>query len=307
MIAVMAASCAGVQQGKPKPSQQVAQRNSKKQAAAKAKDQARQKRADTADSQNLKESDAKNSSGKVELNKEYFKGYVFDTAHILASPVHWDGYDWMKAALVMGGTGAFFKLDDDIKKFVQDNRNDTNNRLANVFTPFGDGAYMAPALVAYYLQGYYFDNSKSRRVALLSMESFAVTGLFATAIKYGAGRHRPETGDNASRWDGPDISRNYAFPSGHTTTAFAIATVFASEYESEPWVPPLAYGIAAMTGLSRINDNKHWASDVFFGGALGYFTSKTILKLHRDKSFGRLAILPRIDDQETGLMLAYRY
>ncbi|MBI4384619.1 MAG: phosphatase PAP2 family protein [Nitrospinae bacterium] len=213
----------------------------------------------------------------------------------------------MKAALVLGTTGAFFAADDDIREFAQDNRSEEKDRLADVFTPFGDGRYIAPALAVYYLQGYAFENQRSKRAALLGLESFAVTGLFTTVLKYGTGRDRPNTGNNAESWNGPGSIESYAFPSGHTSTAFAIAAAFATEYQDEPLVPPLAYGIATMTGLSRINDNKHWASDVFFGAALGYFTSKTIYKLRQNKEFGRFALYPKVTAQETGLTFAYRY
>jgi len=39
----------------------------------------------------------------------------------------------------------------------------------------------------------------------------------------------------------------------------------------------LAYGIATLTALSRVNDNAHWASDIFFGAVIGYFTAKAII------------------------------
>jgi membrane-associated phospholipid phosphatase len=42
----------------------------------------------------------------------------------------------------------------------------------------------------------------------------------------------------------------------------------------------LAYGIATLTALSRVNDNAHWASDVFFGAIIGYFTAKAIMALN---------------------------
>ncbi|MGE5087039.1 MAG: phosphatase PAP2 family protein [Bacillota bacterium] len=65
----------------------------------------------------------------------------------------------------------------------------------------------------------------------------------------------------------PDHSDNYAFPSGHTSSAFATATSLAYAYGWKAGVP--AYGMAVFTGLSRIADDKHWASDVVAGAALG--------------------------------------
>ncbi len=120
------------------------------------------------------------------------------------------------------------------------------------------------------------------------------------------GRHRPSKGNPADTFDGPSTS-NKSFPSGHTSTAFAIATVVASEYEYVPFVVPISYGIATMTGFSRMNDNKHWVSDVVLGAALGYFTSKTILRLHSNKKGRHFTIYPRADHRDGGLVMSARF
>lgn len=66
----------------------------------------------------------------------------------------------------------------------------------------------------------------------------------------------------------PNDSMNLnSFPSGHATSVFAFASYVAAEH-------PLPYGIAAFglatfTGLSRINDNKHYLHDVFAGATIG--------------------------------------
>jgi len=145
------------------------------------------------------------------------------------------------------------------------------------------------------------------RTALLATESFLVTGLFTTVLKIGIGRPRPDKiGSSSDTFDGP-FSSNVSLPSGHTSTAFAIATVVAHEYEEVPFLAPISYGIATLTGLSRINDNQHWASDVFLGAALGYFTSKTILRLHSNKKGRHFTIYPRADNKGGGFILSSRF
>ena len=126
------------------------------------------------------------------------------------------------------------------------------------------------------------------------------------ALKFSTGRVRPKSAQDSGEWNGPNFD-DVSFPSGHTSSAFAIATVLASEYKNNPWVPPVAYGLATLTGLSRLNDNKHWASDVFLGGALGYFISKTLIKLHSNKKGRHYTIYPRISKKETGLVFAMQF
>ena len=68
-----------------------------------------------------------------------------------------------------------------------------------------------------------------------------------------------------------------SFPSGHTTVAFAAATVFASEYRNTTAIPIIAYSAATLIGLSRITQNAHWFTDVIAGAANGFLAGKNIV------------------------------
>jgi hypothetical protein len=93
-------------------------------------------------------------------------------------------------------------------------------------------------------------------------------------IKYSVGRIRP------------DGSRYNSFPSGHTATAFMTASMLHKEYGwRNPWFSIGGYTAAAVTGISRICNNRHWLSDVVTGAAvgigaveLGYFLTDLIFK-----------------------------
>lgn len=66
----------------------------------------------------------------------------------------------------------------------------------------------------------------------------------------------------------PDNVNNYAsFPSGHAATAFAFASVVATEHE---WYWGVAsYALATFVGVSRINDHRHRMDDVLAGATIG--------------------------------------
>ncbi|MDO4770417.1 phosphatase PAP2 family protein [Porphyromonas sp.] len=88
--------------------------------------------------------------------------------------------------------------------------------------------------------------------------SFALLSLFTLGGKYTIGRLRP---DNSSR--------NF-FPSGHTGTAFACAAILDAEYGHRyPWLAAAGYGVAALTGVSRVANNRHWGTDVLTGASVG--------------------------------------
>ena len=243
---------------------------------------------------------------RIKLDSNYFKGIFSDARYALTSPLRWDKADWITASIVAGVTGVFFVLDDDINEEVKNSRSSTTDSISDVFEPFGNAAFTLPAMMGFYIYGNFWENEKAERTALLAVESFLVTSLFTGALKVVMGRTRPFDGVSADEFKGPTTSNN-AFPSGHTSSVFAIATVVANEYEHIPLIAPLSYGIATMTGYSRLNDNKHWASDIIFGAALGYFTSKTILKLHSNKKGRHFTIYPRVDRRGGGLILSTRF
>jgi len=248
----------------------------------------------------------RDTQNKLDINRDYFKGIFSDIAYTATSPSRWDRADWIMAGSVAVGTGFFIGLDEEIRDVFEDNRSSTTDDFASLFEPFGNGLVTIPALAAFYIFGHYDENDKAKRTALIATESFLVTGLYTTVIKVSMGRHRPSTGDSSTSFDGFTTDHK-SFPSGHTSTAFAIATVIANKYEETPYIKPISYGIASLTGLSRINDEKHWASDVFFGAALGYFTSKTILRLHNNKKGQHFTIYPRADSRGGGIMLSKNF
>jgi membrane-associated phospholipid phosphatase len=244
------------------------------------------------------------------VNTQYLKDYFVDAGKIIVSPLRWEARDWVKAGLVLGVTSSLFLVDQKVKNFAQSHQSPVAAKFAVVGNDLGNGAYTLPAVGALYLYGALADDSKARRASLLAVESYAISGAMTSGLKMLAERHRPNSGDSPTTWDGPHFSlKNVSFCSGHTASAFSIATIFANEYQDNAYIPPIAYGLATLTGLSRIYSNEHWSSDVFVGAALGYFVSKAILSYHkRDKNkMGNLMVLPVISKEMTGLSMKYDF
>ena len=255
-----------------------------------------------------KQEKLRDSQNKMEWNRDYFKEIFSDIVYIGSSPLIWDRSDWITAGWIAGGTGMFIALDEEINSAFKNNRSIYTEKLMDIFEPFGNGAFTVPALATVYFLSHFHENEKAKRTALIATESFLITGLYTTVLKYSFGRHRPRTGNSSTSFDGFSTNRNEnSFPSGLTSTAFASATVVANQYEKTPYIKPISYGLAALTGLSRINDQKHWASDVFIGAALGYFTSTTLLRLHNNKKGQHFTIYPRADSRGGGIVLSKKF
>jgi hypothetical protein len=241
----------------------------------------------------------------LELNSAYLKGYLDDAKRISISPFHWQKRDWITASLTISATVGLYSLDSEIQEESQKNRNRTSNTIAGFAKHFGDGEYSLPPLGILYLYGHFKKDERAQDASLLSLESFLLSGILTQTIKTIAHRDRPSSGDPYNEWDGPGWGlSDLSFPSGHASAAFSVATVIASEYNDHAYIPPIVYGLATLTALSRINDNDHWSSDVFFGAAIGYFTARAILNAHYSGKMNNLTLYPVLNGRQVSLTIA---
>jgi membrane-associated phospholipid phosphatase len=106
----------------------------------------------------------------------------------------------------------------------------------------------------------------------------------------------------------PDGSNTLSFPSGHTSSAFAMASVFDAHYGPKVGIP--AYAAAAAIGLSRIESNKHHLSDVLAGATLGYLVGHSVSKSNGLPERGRerrFDITPATDANGAGVGAGFSY
>lgn len=129
------------------------------------------------------------------------------------------------------------------------------------------------------------NDSKFRQAALTSLESIAVTSVLVYALKIGIGRKRPYENKGAHSFD-PFGGLDDSFPSGHTSTAFALITPWIYYYKN-PWTYFL-YIFPASTAISRMIFDKHWATDVLTGGAIGYVVSYYLSNWHKEFSQSKI-------------------
>ena len=237
-------------------------------------------------------------------NKEYYKSYWTAIKKTATGPARWGKKEWIGfGGVVVGGT-VLYIYDAQIRNFFQAHRTTATDNISKYgFEPWGSGYYTLPLLGGFYLYGLSANNTKARQVAMAGTQAFIMGGISVEVLKAVFGRRRPyqDIPPNPRVWTGPFGALSYnSMPSGHTTVAFSVATVFASVYKDKPWVGVLSYGIATGVALSRLNDDKHWASDVFIGAALGFAVGKTVYHIMEGHTNLTLGI-----SNTGGLALAY--
>lgn len=136
---------------------------------------------------------------------------------------------------------------------------------------------------------------------LHATEAVIVSGAASAVIKVLAGRARPFAVSDRDADEfrvGRGWGANTAFPSGHTTVAFAAASAASTEIGRSAFAlrhpaaarvaGPLLYASAALVGASRVYHDKHWASDVVAGAAVGTLVGRALVRYQHAAPRGRL-------------------
>ena len=160
-----------------------------------------------------------------------------------------------------------------------------------------------------YLLGKMTGNRHAQETGWLALNAMAHSQIVTQALKQLTNRARPLTHEgSAGFWNGGN-----SFPSGHASTSFAVATVFAYEYRHRLAVPIVAYGVAGAVAASRISAQRHWVSDIVVGGSTGFLTGRYIYKRHHDPGLpgSRVGVTPRLVPQvslsTTGVSVEWRF
>jgi len=183
-----------------------------------------------------------------------------------------------------------FPLDRHIAGTLLDSAAQANRFFKHAAT----GAELIASPGAYYIGGTLYIVGRlthADRIADLGWhgtESVLLAEGITYVIKGVAGRARPSLslGTDPTDWRATKgfTSGDWAsFPSGHATTAFAAAAAVTNETtrwwpRSEWIVGPAMYAGATAVGLSRMYHDKHWASDVVLGAAIGTFRGMKVVQ-----------------------------
>lgn len=127
------------------------------------------------------------------------------------------------------------------------------------------------------------------------LEALTASGAYTEVLKRTVRRSRP---DATNSHDG--------FPSGHVSTVFTTAAVMMDRYGPLLGVPALAIGI--LTGMSRLQANRHHFSDVAFAAGLGYVVGHGYTRHHQAQAHASsLTYLPFWNEENKGLMLSMEW
>ncbi len=213
--------------------------------------------------------------------------YACDGAALVTNPLHWQAEDFERFAAFAASLGILIATDEDTYQAIQARKSSVTDDISKATTDFGAGYAwgIAGGLIA---GGILTKNPEMRDTGRDALEAAAFAGLLTNVFKPVFGRERPEQSDGKTIFHG--FNNNYkSFPSGHATTAFAVASVIAMR--TDGWIiPTVAYTLATMVAFDRVNDRAHFVGDVFAGAAIGVSVGRFIVGRHEREDEAKAAL-----------------
>jgi membrane-associated phospholipid phosphatase len=211
---------------------------------------------------------------------------------------------WVDAGTLGAGLAAALTLmgaDSRIARRLQSDRYQDNSRYQDVSraaSKANEKSLFAAGLVTYGVARLAHAPRTTTDVAWHTTESIFVASATATIVRGILGRSRPFVTADSDAHDykpgqGFRELKYRAFPSIHAASAFATASALTAETArrspNAAWVVgPIAYSLASLPGLSRMYADKHWASDVAMGAALGAVSGWVTVRYHHHRPGNRL-------------------
>jgi membrane-associated phospholipid phosphatase len=162
--------------------------------------------------------------------------------------------------------GSFALAGLAVRPFDKAGVEDTSERLskgaANIGNWGGSLYVQAGGALATYVVGRATGNQRIASLGGDLMRAQALSQMFVQGAKFAVARKRP------------DASNSLSFPSGHSASSFATATVLQQHFGWKVGIP--AYAFAGFVGASRLASSKHYLSDVVVGAGIGIAAGRTV-------------------------------
>jgi membrane-associated phospholipid phosphatase len=210
------------------------------------------------------------------LTRKLIRNIIYDQKEIWTSPFHMHRKDAGWWILFGGATGALIATDHITSRQLPNTADQI--AISRDFSQAGAEYTILPVIGGLYIFGAIKDNPKARETSMLGAEAALDSVIVFEVLKAITQRPRPLEKDGGGHF----FKGGDAFPSGHSVSIWAVASVVAHEYNKNKLVPIAAYSLATLVSASRFSARKHFASDVVVGGAMGWFIGRYVFQNHYD-------------------------
>ena len=194
----------------------------------------------------------------------------------LRAQQNYTSIQWWHPLAAAAGVAVIFAVDEPLREFFQDVRSAGTDDLANVVKRGKEPIlYQVSGLGALGV-GLLARQPKVARTGLQILGAYGLSGGMVIVTKWAFGRSRPsDTPGDVTNFDWFHGSEDNSFPSGTSAITFSLATT-ASDAIGHPAAAVALFTGASLTSWSRLNDNRHWMSDIALGALLGVTAAKVV-------------------------------
>lgn len=244
-----------------------------------------------------------------EIGDSTFGGEISSAAHRLGNeaidlavtPFQLENGNIFITLGVAGAVGLTYTFDKQIQEKLTARSNRALNKAADAGSLIGDPYLHLGVAALVYGGAILADSAKWKEVGEMMAEALILADASTLVIKEAGGRGRPDTTSSKGDFKPFGFKKNYdSLPSSHTSSSFALASVLAATSDSLA-MKTAYYGAATFVGFSRAYKNKHWASDVVLGAALGELCGRVVTSYHAGKN--KVALAPITYESGAGMAL----
>jgi hypothetical protein len=237
--------------------------------------------------------------------KEQVKRLGNEGLEVIKTPVDVKNYGLIGTLAVAGGVGFTYLFDSDIRNKVQGTKGKTLDKATDAGEIIGNPFVHLGVAGLVYGGGILTDSPKWRETGEMLGEAIILADATTFILKEAIGRSRPFVSGNKGHFRPFGFTSDYdSMPSMHTASSFAMASVMAATSENL-LTKALYYSAATFVGFSRMYQDKHWASDVVLGAAIGELCGRIVTNYHA--SHGRIALAPMVSGSSASLVLVGRW
>jgi membrane-associated phospholipid phosphatase len=224
-----------------------------------------------------------------------------EALEVVKTPADIENHGLIGTLAVAGAVGLTYVFDANIRNKVQGIKGRTLDRAADVGSAIGNPFVHLGIAAAVYGGGALAGSPKWQETGEMLGEAALLADASGFLLKGAIGRGRPTVTSDKGSFRPFQFKSDYdSTPSLHTASSFAMASVMAATSESIP-AKLFYYTAATFVGFSRIYQDKHWASDIVLGAALGELCGRVVTGYHARG--GRLALVPAVSRDSAMLIV----
>ncbi len=230
-----------------------------------------------------------------------------EALEVVKTPVDTDGYGFVGTLAVAGAVGLTYVFDDDIRTKLQGSKSRGLDKATDAGTLIGDPFLHIGIAAAVYGGGIFAESPRWKETGEMLGETILLADATTFVLKETIGRARPFVkGDKGSFTPGRFKTDYDSMPSMHTSSSFAMASIMAATSESMA-AKVFFYSAATFVGFSRMYQDKHWASDVLLGAAIGELCGRIVIANHVNKGKNSVSVVPLVSSNSAVLALVGRW